>query len=199
MAPPSDGERAEARRQQVLDAAAQCFRAHGFHGASMAEIARTAGMSPGHIYNLFENKEDLIAAIVARDQAHWLAKSEAMLRAPDVMQAMLDGVALGVEDCTTLADAALRLEVAAEAGRNPKLAAIVHEADAASRERCKALLRTALAQRGVTLEPVTLQARSSALAAIFDGLMVRCVRETGLDRTALTPEIRRLVLALVQG
>jgi AcrR family transcriptional regulator len=199
MAPPSDSERAEARRQQVLDAAAQCFRAHGFHGASMAEIARTAGMSPGHIYNLFDNKEDLIAAIVARDQANWLAKSEAMLRAPDVLQAMLDGVALGVEDCTTLADAALRLEVAAEAGRNPKLAAIVQEADAASRERCKALLRTALAQRGVTLEPVTLHARSSALAAIFDGLMVRCVREIGLDRTALTPEIRRLVLALVQA
>jgi AcrR family transcriptional regulator len=199
MAPPSDSERAEARRQQVLDAAAQCFRAHGFHGASMAEIARTAGMSPGHIYNLFDNKEDLIAAIVARDQANWLAKSEAMLRAPDVLQAMLDGVALGVEDCTTLADAALRLEVAAEAGRNPKLATIVQGADAASRERCKALLHTALAQQGVTLEPVTLQARSSALAAIFDGLMVRCVRETGLDRAALTAEIRRLVLALVQA
>jgi AcrR family transcriptional regulator len=180
MAPPSDSERAEARRQQVLDAAAQCFRAHGFHGASMAEIARTAGMSPGHIYNLFDNKEDLIAAIVARDQANWLAKSEAMLRAPDVLQAMLDGVALGVEDCTTLADAALRLEVAAEAGRNPKLATIVQGADAASRERCKALLHT-------------------ALAAIFDGLMVRCVRETGLDRAALTAEIRRLVLALVQA
>lgn len=199
MAPPSDSERAEARRQQVLDAAAQCFRGHGFHGASMAEIARTAGMSPGHIYNLFDNKEDLIAAIVARDQANWLAKSEAMLRAPDVAQAMLDGVQQGVEECTAAADAALRLEVAAEAGRNPKLAAIVQAADAASRERCKALLRLALQQRGVELEPTTLCARSSALAAIFDGLMVRCVRESGMDRAALTSEIRRLVQALIEA
>lgn len=199
MAPPSDSERAEARRQQVLDAAAQCFRGHGFHGASMAEIARTAGMSPGHIYNLFQNKEDLIAAIVARDQANWLAKSEAMLRAPDVAQAMLDGVRQGVEECTAAADAALRLEVAAEAGRNPKLAAIVQAADAASRERCKALLRSALRQRGVELEPTTLCARASALAAIFDGLMVRCVRESGVDRAALTSEIRRLVQALIEA
>lgn len=198
MAPPSDSERAEARRQQVLDAAAQCFRSHGFHGASMAEIARTAGMSPGHIYNLFDNKEDLIAAIVARDQANWLAKSEAMLRAPDVAQAMLDGVAQGVAECTAAADAALRLEVAAEAGRNPKLAAIVQAADAASRERCKALLCSALQQRGVVLEPDALRARSSALAAIFDGLMVRCVRESGVDRAALTAEIRRLVQVLIQ-
>ena len=38
-------DRALARRQQVLDAAAECFRRRGFHGASMAEIAKTAGMS----------------------------------------------------------------------------------------------------------------------------------------------------------
>ena len=65
MASVSESQRAEVRRQQVLDAAAQCFRASGFHGASMAEIARTAGMSPGHIYNLFANKDDIISAIVA--------------------------------------------------------------------------------------------------------------------------------------
>ena len=59
-------DRAQARRQQVLTAAAECFRRRGFHGASMAEIAKTAGMSAGHIYNLFENKDDVIAAIVER-------------------------------------------------------------------------------------------------------------------------------------
>ena len=31
-------DRAQARRQQVLTAAAECFRRRGFHGASMAEI-----------------------------------------------------------------------------------------------------------------------------------------------------------------
>ena len=38
---------ADARRQQILDAAADCFRRHGYHGASMAQICRTAGMSAG--------------------------------------------------------------------------------------------------------------------------------------------------------
>ena len=44
-----DRQRAGKRCEQVLDAAAACFRRRGFHGASMAEISREAGMSVGHI------------------------------------------------------------------------------------------------------------------------------------------------------
>jgi AcrR family transcriptional regulator len=199
MAPLTDTERAEQRRQQVLDAAAQCFRAHGFHGASMAEIARTAGMSPGHIYNLFQNKEEIIGAIVARDEAIWLERADAMLRAPDVTQAMCECVAYGVDDCTALPHAALRLEVAAEAGRNPKLATVVQAADAASRERCEALLQAALAQRGREVEASVLRARAAVLAALFDGLTVRSVRDPAMDKPQLVTEIRRLMLALIEA
>lgn len=199
MAPHADAERAEVRRQQVLDAAAQCFREHGFHGASMALIARTAGMSPGHIYNLFENKEDIIGAIVARDQAQWLARAEASCRAPDVMQALLDDVALAVTDCCALPGAALRLEVAAEAGRNAKLAAVVQEADAGGRERVTMMTRAALAQRGADLPAPELRARVAALMALFDGLMVRSVRDPDMDRQALSAAVRRAVQALLQS
>lgn len=48
---------AETRRQQIVDAASACARRSGFHGASMAEIAQTAGLSVGQIYRYFENKE----------------------------------------------------------------------------------------------------------------------------------------------
>ena len=41
--------RAEARKTQVLNAATECFRRQGFHGASMAQISKAAGMSVGHI------------------------------------------------------------------------------------------------------------------------------------------------------
>lgn len=59
--------KAELRRQQILDAAAECFRKSGFHGASMSEIAKSFGMSAGHIYNYFESKEAIIEAMVKRD------------------------------------------------------------------------------------------------------------------------------------
>ena len=36
-----------AQRERILTAAQECFIGHGFHAASMASIAETAGMSAG--------------------------------------------------------------------------------------------------------------------------------------------------------
>lgn len=58
-----------ARRKQILDAAATCFRRDGFRGASMANISLTAGMSTGHIYHYFESKAAIIEAVIERGQS----------------------------------------------------------------------------------------------------------------------------------
>ena len=70
----SDPALAEARRNQVLCAAADCFRRKGYHGAGMAEISKTAGMSAGHIYNNFTNKEAIIEAIIQRNMEEMFSK-----------------------------------------------------------------------------------------------------------------------------
>jgi AcrR family transcriptional regulator len=56
----------EARRNQILDAAAQVFAEKGFHRATTREIASTAGISEGTIYNYFDNKESLLIGITVR-------------------------------------------------------------------------------------------------------------------------------------
>jgi AcrR family transcriptional regulator len=56
----------EARRNQILDAAAQVFAEKGFHLATTREIASTAGISEGTIYNYFDNKESLLIGIMLR-------------------------------------------------------------------------------------------------------------------------------------
>ncbi len=57
----------ERRRQQtrehLLAAAAQVFADHGFHGASLDEVAAVAGFSKGAVYSNFRNKEDLFLAM----------------------------------------------------------------------------------------------------------------------------------------
>jgi AcrR family transcriptional regulator len=54
----------EARRAQILDAAAQVFARRGFGRATTKEIARTAGISEGTIYNYFSGKEDLLFSLM---------------------------------------------------------------------------------------------------------------------------------------
>jgi len=47
------------RKQQILDAAANCFARNGFHRTSMQDIVRESGLSAGLIYRYFTGKDDL--------------------------------------------------------------------------------------------------------------------------------------------
>src|SRR5476649_352040 len=62
----SKDARISARRDQIIAAARLCFRKHGFHGAGMAEIAKTSQLSVGQIYRYFANKDAIIEEIVRR-------------------------------------------------------------------------------------------------------------------------------------
>ena len=56
----------EARRNQILDAATEVFSRRGYHRATTKEIARTAGISEGTIYNYFRSKDELLMTIMSR-------------------------------------------------------------------------------------------------------------------------------------
>ncbi|KUJ92268.1 MAG: TetR family transcriptional regulator, partial [Pseudomonas sp. 63_8] len=55
---------AQATRALILDAAEQVFHAQGVSHASLAEVAKAAGVSRGAIYWHFENKIDLFQAML---------------------------------------------------------------------------------------------------------------------------------------
>lgn len=54
------------RQARILEAALDLFVARGFHGTSIPEIARRAGVAAGTIYVYFDGKESLVNALVAR-------------------------------------------------------------------------------------------------------------------------------------
>jgi AcrR family transcriptional regulator len=54
------------RSEQLLDLADRLFAERGFHGASMDELARRAGVSKPVIYDHFGSKEQLFATCVRR-------------------------------------------------------------------------------------------------------------------------------------
>lgn len=54
----------DARRALVLDAARTVFAEAGIEGASIREIAKKAGYTPGAIYSYFESKEAIYAALL---------------------------------------------------------------------------------------------------------------------------------------
>lgn len=51
-------------RQHLLEAAAIVFARHGFHGATLDEVAATAGFSKGAVYSNFKSKDDLFLELL---------------------------------------------------------------------------------------------------------------------------------------
>lgn len=56
--------RGEATRVKLMEVAHGLFLKKGFHGTRMREIAEEAGVALGGIYNHFENKEAIFAAVL---------------------------------------------------------------------------------------------------------------------------------------
>ena len=66
-------DRAAAKRQAVLTAAADVFRRYGFERTTMGDLAERAGMSRPALYLVFPTKLDIFNAMVEQDSRNTLA------------------------------------------------------------------------------------------------------------------------------
>ncbi|WNZ13306.1 TetR/AcrR family transcriptional regulator [Streptomyces sp. 11x1] len=129
-------ERLDARRRQILDAAARCFARNGFHATSMQDVLKEADLSAGAVYRYFSGKEELIAAIAGTVLAEVRAAfEEATTQSPPPPPDVLIGTVLRrvLHRQPMLGEAGeslyprLMVQVWAETLRNPELHAILQE------------------------------------------------------------------------
>ena len=189
--------RTAARRTQILAAAATCFREHGFHAASIAQISRVAGMSPGHIYHYFANKEAIIAAIIAADLERNLQVAERLRADAAFITASVEQAIESVHQKLDPVCAALELEIVAEAARNERVAAMLREADAAQRRGFATSLSAIRQSFGHDDSDVEIAALSELISALFEGLPVRCIANPDIDRTAVAQMVARFITDFV--
>ena len=192
-----DQERATSRCKQVLDAAEICFSRSGFHGASMAEISKAAGMSAGHIYNYFDNKDAIIAAFVRQNVERVTDLIGDLEQREDPLQAIFDDIEKSVHADLRPGIWKLPLEIFAEASRNPKIAALVQEADGQSRNQLRNVLTKGRKARGLATDAALLDGRIEAMISMFQGLHVRALHNPGLDEAALVAAIRLAMAPLL--
>ena len=69
------------RREQILEAATKVFAEKGFRAARMQEVAATAGVANGTVYNYFASKDELLLALLEELSEHeWCAEQITELR-----------------------------------------------------------------------------------------------------------------------
>lgn len=178
---------ARRRKAQILDAAAECFRQKGFHRSSLAQIAATAGMSVGHIYHYFKSKEDIVAAIVESEQGEARPLIEAARAAedvPDVINVFIDQLAQAVAHHQDTSRASLKMEILAEASRNPEIGRIVQQKHDEFRQVLVALFKDA---------PSGLQSRLEIIGALLQGLSMRSLSNSKADNSLDFDMLRNVV------
>jgi AcrR family transcriptional regulator len=80
----------EAKRQSIVDAAAEVFMEKGYEAASMAEIASRAGGSKATLYSYFPSKEELFLMVMKTLAEERMSQAHARLTADgDLRSALL--------------------------------------------------------------------------------------------------------------
>jgi AcrR family transcriptional regulator len=117
--------KSEARREEILVGAAACFSEKGLRGASIGDICARLGISPGHLYYYFKNKEAIVLALLDRVRARSIAEIERTAEDTDSLDDILSGRFLAKASARQhgLIDDATMWEVYAEAVRTPAIAA----------------------------------------------------------------------------
>jgi AcrR family transcriptional regulator len=184
-----DEERPRRRRvetvERLLDAALETFAEIGFAAASVEDICRRGGFTRGAFYSSFRTKDELFAALFARETARNLAHAEEQLAG---LEDEDDPVAAAVERClsTFRADRTwvlVHTEYALYATRHPEANAALRRHAEELHRRLTALIEAAAARIGIRL---TLPANRLAriVLALHDGVVIREVLGGGAARGA---------------
>ena len=166
------------RRIRILEAAERAFARYGFHAATMQIVASEARMSAGNLYRYFGSKEALVSGLAERDQAAMADDFRRLSAADDPLSAMEPLLRKHLVEAP-VACAQMALEIWAEAGRNPDVAAICRSIDADVRSRLLDVVEGP--SRAAGLEP---EFTMRVLLTVMAGLFKRRATETSFDGEA---------------
>ncbi|QCK87786.1 TetR/AcrR family transcriptional regulator [Phreatobacter aquaticus] len=90
--PVISAKRMQDRHDSILGAAREAFAQRGFEGTSIADIARAAGVSDGLVYRYFQNKRDLLNAVLTEFYERTMVDLEAIAAREAPFEVRLHGI-----------------------------------------------------------------------------------------------------------
>lgn len=169
-------------REHILAVATKEFGRSGYRAATMKDIAAAAGISEGGLAHHFDNKDELLTAVLEWREAQ-AAKDLSLDAGPAAFEAMLRII---VEDSLQSGIVGLHTTIAAEATSADHPA---HEHYARRYEGVRALAtRTfdAIAKEGRLRSTLTPTQLGASLVAMMDGLQLQWLYDSESVRPAET-------------
>ena len=181
-------------RERLLAAARRVFAHHGFHGASVEEIASRAGFSTGALYSNFDGKEDLFLVLMEREiEEHAREIADAVSARASVSERATGGARQWMTMIEREPEVLLLfMEFWAYGVRDPSVRPKVAARFAQVRE-----LITRLIADGVREFDLELDIPAEQLAVAIDALADGIARQKLADPDAVPDELMGTVLSLL--
>jgi TetR/AcrR family transcriptional regulator, transcriptional repressor of bet genes len=190
------------RRAEIVDALLSVMAKTGFDNATVAAIAREAGLTSGLLHYHFENKQAILVALIERLLAG--LERRVLLRLEEAgddprrrLHAVIDAhVAIG-DDADPRAVAAW-VVVAAEAVRQSDVRRLYSRAIKATLERLSSLVSACLKAKKKDTRPAAAIA-AATLSAIEGAYMLSAAAPGILPKGYAAPSLRRMVDGLIDA
>ncbi len=160
------------RKAQILQAAQQVFARQSFHSVTMQTIAQAAGLSVGGVYWYFKSKDEIIAALLARnaepilDRLRQLANDDAPTATR--LETFFREIVAAGDEIAALYSTGIKLYAMTDA--NPQLRNSVSAIGAAYRDGLATLIRQGV-ERG-EFQAVDAADAATALLGLYEGMML---------------------------
>lgn len=191
-------EHVQARKKQILTAAALRFSRKGFHRTTMQDICEEASLSPGAIYRYFSGKGKIITAMAEEKMLRNLTAIKSVKESmngdmgktfEDLAEAFFGGLEKDSKD-------SLRLDVElwAEALRDPRVLKFVRNSVDTQVGSLAEMIKSAQ-EREMFSKDVDALAMAQALASLFRGMILL----KSMDESVNVGEYVKTALAMVHS
>ena len=176
-------------REQILSAAASCFRERGIKATTMQEIAKRAGISVGgNFYNYFDGKDAIIDEFAQREVARLAREIDEIVNGRVSLEEQRRQFRESLRKQLAVQRARVKIEIIEEAARNGSMGDIVKRSDAQVRELIKKMHRSR-ASADVSDEEIEVMVEMDM--ALVDGMAFRLIAHPELD-------VDRMISAIVK-
>lgn len=175
-------------REQILSAAASCFRERGIKATKMQEIAKRAGISVGNFYNSFENKDAIIDEFAQREVARLAREIDEIVNGRVSLEEQRRQFREFLRKQLAVQRARVKIEILEEAARNSSMGEIVKRSDAQVRELIKKMHRS---RSSAEVSDEEIEVMVEMDMALVDGMAFRLIAHPELD-------IERMINAIVK-
>ena len=186
----------EETRERLLDAAARVFELKGYEGATVAQIAREAGVSSGAIYAHYAGKAELLVDALRAHRERAVASvlaQDGSTDAASLLFALASRLGTREHEAT-----ALLVEALLASRRDAELAQVLAAALGEREQLMAALIARGQAEGGISDDVSSETAARFALMLSLGSMLVRSLDLPATDPADWTAFMRRLIDAFTQ-